>query len=615
MAQAERYPPIADYGLLSDCQTAALVSRAGSIDWLCLPRFDSGSTFGRLLDWERGGFFSIQPVGDQARAESHRGYLEGTLVLETVFRVDGGEARVTDCLTISSQDADGAPPRLLRVIDGIRGSVVLGIRIVPRFDYGDVDAWIRHRGREVFTAIGGDDGLVVSSDAPLELGEHELCAEPVVRPGDRLRTSVTFADPADLDANEGISAPSADQLDRELDDTVAFWREWSAGLAAEGTDGPGAVRSAIVLKGLTYRHSGALVAAATTSLPEAPGGERNWDYRYSWVRDSALAVRSLADVGAEREVDACRRFMERSAAGNAGDLQILYGIGGERRLDELEVELEGYRGARPIRVGNGAADQLQLDAPGHLVLQSWLWYERGHEPDDDYWRFIVQLADLAAERWKDPDRGIWEWRGSPLHFTHSKALCWVALDRALLLAERCLRKAPERRWRKARDEIREGIEQQGYDHRRGVFTRAFGEPGMDAALLRLPAVGFIDYGDERMVRTVDAVREELDEDGLLLRYRVDDGLPGREGAFLACSFWLAEVLARQRRTREAREVFDRTMQAANELGLFSEEYDPGEGEMRGNFPQALTHLSHIEAAQALAERSDAASEEAGTRTV
>ncbi len=601
----EKFPPIADYGLISDCQTAALVSRTGSVDWLCLPRFDSGSAFGRLLDWERGGCFSIEPAGSGGEPRDHRSYLEGTLVLETVYRVEGGEARLIDCLTMPRHGPSGDQPRLLRVIEGIRGSVTLEIRIAPRFDYGGVDAWIRHRGRGVFTAIGGDDGLLISSDTELELDGHELRARVAVRPGERVRTHVAFADPAELEAEE-VSGPSGDELDQALTETIEYWREWSGSLAIDGIDEPGAIRSAMVLKGLTHQHTGALVAAATTSLPETPGGQRNWDYRYSWVRDSALASRSLADLGAEAEVDACRRFMERSTAGNADDLQILFGVGGERRLDELELELEGYRGAKPVRVGNGATDQLQLDAPGHLVMQSWLWYERGHEPDDDYWRFIVDLANMAAERWKEPDRGIWEWRGSPEHFTHSKALCWVALDRAMELAKRCMRKAPERRWRKTRDQIRRTIERRAYDKRRGVFTRTFDDKGMDAALLRLPAVGFIEYEDERMIRTVDAIRAELDVDGLLRRYDEDDGLPGKEGAFLACSFWLVEVLARQSRADEAREVFDRTMQTANGLGLFSEEYDAGRGEMRGNFPQALTHLSHIEAALALAERSGAA---------
>jgi GH15 family glucan-1,4-alpha-glucosidase len=594
---SEKYPQIADYGLLSDCQTAALVSRDGSIDWLCLPRFDSGSTFGRILDWDRGGRFSLRPVGDE-EAEAHRDYLPDTLVLQTTFRVEGGAATLTDLLTISPDGPSPGAPRLLRVVEGVRGSVEFELDLMPRFDYGEVDAWVQHRGRGIFTAIGGDDGLLISSDAELEADRHRLAATFVVRPGDRVRTALTFLDPAELQDDEP-APPGAEELDRSLEETVAHWRDWAKNLSMEGPDAPGAIRSAIVLKGLTYQHSGALVAAPTTSLPESAGGERNWDYRFSWIRDSALAVTCLADLGADDEVDACRRFMERSAAGNAEDIQILYGVGGERRLDELQLDLDGYRGARPVRVGNGAAGQLQLDAPGQLVHQSWLWYERGHEPDDDYWRFVVDLADLAADRWKEPDRGIWEWREAPLHFTHSKVLCWVALDRALALAERCMRKAPERRWRKARDEIRRAIERRGYDRERGCFVRAFDDPGLDGALLRLPAVGFIDYGDERMIRTVDAIREELDWDGLIKRYDADDGLPGQEGAFLACSFWLVEVLARQSRTEEARKVFDRAVETANGLGLFAEEYDPAKNEMRGNFPQALTHLSHIEAAMAL----------------
>jgi GH15 family glucan-1,4-alpha-glucosidase len=597
---AEKYPPIEQYGLISDCQTAALISRAGSVDWLCLPRFDSGSSFGRLLDWERGGHFSIEPR-NSGDLSIHCAYLENTLVLETIFRVEGGEARVVDCLTVGREGPREDPPHLLRVIEGVRGSVEFEIEIVPRFDYGEVDPWIKHQGRGVYTAIGGDDGLVVHSDAELQADRHELRSQCAVKPGERVRTSVAFRDPAELEESE-VPVKGPDELDEALDATISYWRKWSDSLSMEGPDAPSSIRSALTLKALTYQHTGALVAAPTTSLPEAPGGERNWDYRYSWIRDSALAVTCLADLGAEAEVDATRSFMERSSAGNAEDLQILYGVGGERRLDELELDLAGYRNARPVRVGNGAAGQLQLDALGQLVLQTWLWYERGHEPDDDYWRFIVDIADTAAERWQEPDRGIWEWRKGRHHFTHSKALCWVALDRALELARQCMRKAPERRWRKARDEIRSAIERRGYDRKRGVFVKAFDERGMDAALLRLPAVGFIEYEDERMIRTVDAIREELDFDGLIRRYEGDDGLPGKEGAFLPCTFWVVEVLARQSRTEEAREVFDRAMQTANGLGLFSEEYDPSRNEMLGNFPQALTHLSQIEAAMALSAR-------------
>jgi GH15 family glucan-1,4-alpha-glucosidase len=333
-------------------------------------------------------------------------------------------------------------------------------------------------------------------------------------------------------------------------------------------------------------------------------GVRNWDYRYSWIRDSTLAARSLGDLGCDSEADSFRRFIERSAAGNAEDLQIMYGVGGERRQQEIDLGLEGYRKAKPVRIGNEASEQVQLDVLGQLIQQSWHWFERGHEPDDDYWRFIVDIANTAAERWERPDRGIWEWRAGPKHFTHSKVLCWVALQRALDLAKACMRKAPERRWRATRDEIREAVERRGYDKRRGIFVQVFGEKALDAALLRLPMVGFVDYEDERMIRTADAIREELDADGLIYRHRSKDGLKGKEGAFLPASFWLAEVLARQSRLDEAHEVFDRAVATANGLGLFSEEYDPKSQEMLGNFPQALTHLSHIEAALALEKETE-----------
>jgi GH15 family glucan-1,4-alpha-glucosidase len=325
------------------------------------------------------------------------------------------------------------------------------------------------------------------------------------------------------------------------------------------------------------------------------------------VRDSSFAVRSLAELGYDAEADGFRRFIERSAAGSADELQTAYGVGGERRLTELRLKsLEGYRGARPVRIGNAAIAQVQLDIYGELLDLAWRWHGRGRSPDDDYWRFLVDLVDAAAERWQEPDRGLWEVRGRPQHFVHSKVMCWAALDRGIGLARECSRRAPVRRWGKVRDEIRRTIESRGYDRRRGVFVRSFGSTGLDGALLLLPIVGFVPWDDERFVRTVDAIRQELDEGGLLVRYRRADGLPGREGAFLACSFWLAECLARQGRSAEAREVFDRAASTANDLGLFSEEYDPGRGGMLGNFPQGLTHLSHIAAAVALAARPAAA---------
>jgi GH15 family glucan-1,4-alpha-glucosidase len=354
------------------------------------------------------------------------------------------------------------------------------------------------------------------------------------------------------------------------------------------------------------------VAAPTTSLPEAIGGSRNWDYRYAWVRDSSFSSRAFAELGALEEADAFRAFIMRSAAGHAGDLQILYGVGGERRLRGDVVErLEGYRGSKPVAVGNDASEQMQLDAYGELVNLTWRWHRRGHSPSDDDWRFLVSLIDHAAERWSEPDCGIWEWPGEPDHFVHSKVLCWSALDRGIRLADECMRRAPTRRWKQARDEVRETIERRGYDSKRGVYVQAFGRTDMDAALLLLPTVEYVAWDDERMLRTVAAIREELGAgDGLLYRYRRDDGLEGDEGAFLCCSFWLAECLAEAGDLGEARTVFDQAVARSNDLGLFSEEIDPRTGELLGNFPQGLTHLAHIDAAAAL----HAAGEGVGTRT-
>jgi GH15 family glucan-1,4-alpha-glucosidase len=419
--------------------------------------------------------------------------------------------------------------------------------------------------------------------------------------GQRLRLMLAYCAPERI--GEDPAEPDAAVVDRDLDQTLRWWRRWAHTLRLDGRDEPAARRSGIVLKAMTHEPTGAIVAAPTTSLPEAPGGPRNFDYRYAWVRDSSFSSRAFAELGASREADAFRAFIMRSAAGHADDLQVVYGVGGERRLDASELHaLEGYGGASPVRVGNSAAGQRQLDAYGELVNLTWRWHRRGHSPSDDDWRFLVSLIDHAADQWRAPDCGIWEWPGEPDHFVHSKVLCWSALDRGIRLADECMRRAPTRRWAQARDEIREEIERRGYDRKRGVYVQAFDRTELDAALLLLPTVEFVDWCDERMVRTTAAIREDLDAgEGLLYRYRRDDGLPGQEGAFLCCSFWLAECLAQQGDLGEARGVFDRAVSVGNDLGLFSEEVDPTTGELLGNFPQALTHLSHISAAVSLAQ--------------
>jgi GH15 family glucan-1,4-alpha-glucosidase len=602
MSALDAYPPIGDYALIGDCHTAALVSRSASIDWCCLPRFDSGSTFGRLLDSERGGHCSIVPVGRGA-LDSSREYVEDTLVLITTLDGSSGEVRVVDCLTIDERVTAGDERRLVRVIEGHRGAVELDLRIAPRFDYGEVRPWIRRHGDHLHTAIGGNDGLVVWCEAQLEEDrQHDLVGRVTVSAGDRVRLTLSYRPPEQIDS-EQPEEPEPAEVDRAIEETIRWWRRWAAAVRLPGRDEPAAKRSGITLKALTYAPTGAIAAAPTTSLPEAIGFARNWDYRYSWVRDSSFSSRAFAELGCEAEADSFRAFIVRSAAGHAEDLQVFYGVGGERRLPSGLVDgLDGYRGSSPVRIGNPARGQRQLDAYGELVNLMWRWHRRGHSPSDDDWRFLVSLIDHAAESCTEPDRGIWEWPGDPDHFVHSKVLCWAALDRGIRLADECMRRASTRRWRKVRDELRATIERRGYDSRRGVFLQAYDRKELDAALLLLPTVEFIDWNDERMLRTMAAIREELGAgDGLLYRYRRDDGLDGEEGAFLCCSFWLVESLARSGDLDEARAVFDAASARANDLGLLSEEVDPKSGELLGNFPQALTHLAQIDAAVALSE--------------
>jgi GH15 family glucan-1,4-alpha-glucosidase len=599
------YPPIGDYAFLSDCHSVALVSMGGSVDWCCMPRIDSGSCFGRLLDWEGGGFCSIAP--ETGAHDCHREYLPGTMVVATTFAADTGAARVVDGFTMRSGGRDEPMHELFRIVEGVRGEVDLEIRVVPRFDYGSLKPWLRHGGKHTWAAIGGNDGLVICCDQELEMEDgHDLACHVRVHAGQRLRLVLRYSAPEAIDQGS-IARVGPEEIDQRVEATIVWWRNWVELGSFEGPDREQVMRSALVLKALSNAPTGAIAAAATTSLPERLGGERNWDYRFSWFRDSAFSVRSLALIGFDREADGFRRFAQRSAAGSAHDLQIMYGIGGERRLTEMLLpHLDGYRGSRPVRVGNAAAEQLQLDAYGELLQLTWIWHRRGASPDDDYWRFLTDLVDVACERWREADRGIWEIRGEPRHFVHSKVMCWVAVDRGLAIAEECLRRAPIQRWRRVAREIRESIETGGVDASRNCFVQAYGATATDAALLLLPSAGFCAYDDPRMVSTVREVMRELLADGLLLRYRAeaaaDDGLSKeREGRFLACTFWLAECLASQGRVDEARVFFDRAAATRNDLGLFAEEFDPPTSLLLGNFPQGLTHLSHIAAAVAMSE--------------
>ncbi len=596
------YPPIADYALIGDCHSAALVSRSGSIDWCCLPRFDSDTCFGRLLDWNKGGHFAITPVGPY---EVRREYRRDSLILVTTFTTRTGEARLVDFFSMRSGGRLRPRRELVRVIHGLKGQVTFEIAVVPRLDFGEMKPWIHESGRGALAAVGSNTGLRLFGDVPLQLaGDHDLNGRVQVGRGARYHMGLTFFRPSEMEDNEHSARKDLTQLKAHYLETKQWWESWASKIrrrARSGQDhGASILRSAITLKALSYAPTGAIVAAVTTSLPETIGGERNWDYRYCWIRDSIFTVRALSTLGLEAEAHGVRRFIQRSAAGNADELQVLYAVDGKRRLPEIVLDgLEGWRGSRPVRIGNAASKQFQLDMYGLIMELSWRWSERGTPPDQDYWEFLVTVVEAAIEKSRLPDRGFWEIRSTPRHFVHSKVMCWAAVDAGLALAEKYSLAAPLDRWRKERDELRHNIETHGVDRKRGIFVESYGSDQVDAVLLLLPGVEFVAFDDERMVRTTDVIRRELLSDGLLLRYKSEDGLQGQEGVFLACTFWLAECLARQGRRTEALRTFKRATAAANDLGLFAEQYDAHGKQMLGNFPQGLTHLAHISAALAL----------------
>lgn len=598
----DRYPPIGEYGFISDCHSMALVSITGSIDWCVMPRVDANSVFGRILDWERGGYWQIRPDFDSYKCS--RRYIDGTLILETTFKTSDAEVRLYDCLATRIGGRETPHNQVIRIVEGVRGMMPISVALVPRFDYGLLKPWLRriNNGHDI-TATGGHQGLLISGDVHLDKRDHGECfGEFTIREGERRHLSVAYRRPHELDAAT-IEAPDADEIERRFKETADWWHTWSSQADYNGPYRQQVLQSALVLKGLTNASTGAIAAAATTSLPEQIGGARNWDYRFSWVRDSVFTVRSLATLGFKREAERFRRFIERTAAGEASEIQVMFGVGGERYMPEhLLPDLEGYHGSAPVRIGNAASRQLQHDVFGELLHLAYSWHRWGNSPDDDYWSFILQLMERTIEIWRTPDHGIWEVRGKPRHFVHSKAMCWTALDRGIRLAQETGREAPLEKWEAERTAIRKLIDEKGFDKDRGVYIQAFGYPHMDASLLLLPIFDFIPYDDERMIRTTDRIREDLKRDGLIMRYPDDtDGLEGQEGNFICCVFWLAEVLAGQNRLIEAKEVFETGYATANDLQLFSEEFDAEKKIMLGNFPQGLSHLSMISAVVAIGE--------------
>jgi GH15 family glucan-1,4-alpha-glucosidase len=602
---SEREPgsqAIANYALLADCNSAALVDRDGSIDWLCLPRYDSPAVFARLLD-ARAGHWSIRPAGEY---ESERRYLPGTLVLETVFKTDRGSVRLIDAMAFTRGQGHhdlgfDAPHEVLRSVEGISGEVELVMELAPRPEYGLVRPLFRQEdgGGRTF---GGPNRLAVRTGVPTTVEDATMSATFTVAEGNEVGFAVRWAP---VEHRDAVQATAPEDVAARIRDTVEGWTSWED--EHDIYDGPHKelVRfSARVLKGLTYRPTGAIVAAPTTSLPETVGGERNWDYRYSWIRDSSLTLEALYIGACPDEADEFVSFMTSSAGGRAGEgwLQIMYGIGGEHDLSERELpHLRGWRDSAPVRVGNGAWDQTQLDVYGELLNSIYLYRENLGDLHPEIQQFVADLADTAARRWKQTGSGMWEMRGEPRHHLSSKVLCWVALDRAVKLADQLGEYAKVADWAAARDEIRAAVLERGWSENRQAFAQSFDSDELDAAQLLMPLLGFLPATDERVKSTIDAIADELTQDGLVLRYLNEeglnaDGLSGEEGTFTICSFWLVACLAQAGEVARAEELFGRLRGYANDLGLLAEEIDTATGEQLGNFPQAFSHIGLIIAA-------------------
>jgi GH15 family glucan-1,4-alpha-glucosidase len=580
---------IEDYGLIGDTHAAALVGRDGSIDWLCMPRFDSGACFAALLGEPRHGRWLIAPEGTVRNAR--RRYRAETLILETEFEVEAGLVRVIDFMT----PRDGEPD-VIRIVEGVRGEVPMQMELIIRFDYGSIVPWVRRVDGHL-RAIAGPDALSLWTRAATYGKGLTTRSEFVVHAGEQIPFLLMWH------PSHQTSPPSFDAI-AALDDTERWWRDWSSRCTYRGPWRDQVVRSLITLKALTYAPTGGIVAAPTTSLPEKLGGVRNWDYRYCWLRDATYALYALMIGGYTEEAALWRNWLLRAVAGDVSTLQIMYGTGGERRLTELELPwLPGYERSRPVRIGNGAAGQLQLDVYGEVMDALHLARSAGIPADASSWSLQRELMRYLEHAWRDPDEGIWEVRGPRRHFTHSKVMAWVAFDRAVKAVERYGVEGPVDQWRRLRAEVHEEVCREGYDARRNTFTQYYGSTELDASLLMIPLVGFLPGSDPRVVGTVQAIERELMWKGFVQRYRSReqiDGLPPGEGVFVACTFWLADNYELQGRYDDARALFERLLGVCTDLGLLSEEYDPETGRQLGNFPQAFSHVMLINSARNLA---------------
>ncbi|GCD46763.1 glycoside hydrolase family 15 protein [Streptomyces paromomycinus] len=583
------HAPIEDYALIGDLQTAALVGRNGSVDWLCLPHFDSAACFAALLGDQENGHWLLAPADPDARPE--RSYRGESLVLDTVWHTPTGSVQVTDFMP----QRDRAPD-VVRIVEGLEGDVPMQGVLRLRFDYGLVVPWVRHVGR-CRVAVAGPDSAWLRTEPEVKTYGQGLSTRSDfgVAAGERVAFILTWHPsheprPAEIDPYEA------------LEHTLEDWRAWAAHCRYAGPYRAEVLRSLITLKALTFAPTGGIVAAPTTSLPEELGGVRNWDYRFCWLRDATLTLNSLVTAGYTEEASAWRDWLLRAVAGNPADLQIMYGLGGERRLPEAELPwLGGYAGSTPVRIGNAAVEQRQLDVYGGVLDSFHIARVAGLPSKPHAWNIQRSLLDFLECHWREPDEGLWEVRGPRRHFVHSKIMAWVAADRAVKAVE----SDPElegdvARWRAMRDEVHREVCEKGYDAERNTFTQSYGSDLLDAATLLIPRLGFLPADDPRVVGTVDAVREELAHGGLIRRYSTGattvDGLPGDEGTFLVCSFWLAEALHLTGRQEEARELFDRLLRLPNDVGLLAEEYDPVAGRQLGNFPQAFSHIGLISTA-------------------